>query len=109
MTDVIPGTQLPIPPGFIDFLKSKPGYQPVPEPPFPNYEASCPACRGSGQVPQQVLTTIPCYGCAGTGRDLNEDLYMAWCRTCGGKRVLHKTITEYRSCFSCHGTGKKRM
>ena len=62
----------------------------------------CPSCRGRKHI--LGMGERICDGCAGTGRDLREDLYAGPCRKCNGKGRV--TYCENRICGTCRGLGK---
>ena len=61
----------------------------------------CSRCEGLGIVRQEGTRT--CSGCAGTGRNMKEDLYMGWCTKCKGSKI--ETYRAELHCVHCNGSG----
>lgn len=62
----------------------------------------CGVCQGRGFY--DVMGERACYGCAGTGRDMQSDLMALPCNVCNGRRRL--SYCEKRKCNNCGGTGR---
>ena len=67
-----------------------------------NMQQLCPSYGGTGKT--LTMGERLCDGCAGTGRDLKEDLWAGYCRKCNGKRKV--PYCESRTCSRCRGVGK---
>lgn len=62
-------------------------------------------CRNCGGDGYGIETQrIPCGGCAGTGRDMKEDLYAGYCRKCNGSK--YEILKIRRTCMRCGGNGR---
>lgn len=64
-------------------------------------KVKCPAGCDHGKF-YYIGDSELCPSCAGSGRDLTEDLYLAWCRTCQGRGKVTKAPTI---CNMCAGSG----
>ena len=61
----------------------------------------CNSCGGKGYY--DSIGDEPCDDCAGTGRDVNSDLWSEPCRGCNGSGK--KCVWRKNVCSSCSGTG----
>lgn len=61
----------------------------------------CVQCRGHGRY--QNAGYRWCSGCAGTGRNMKEDLYAGWCDKCKGSKS--EAYLETITCDFCCGAG----
>lgn len=56
----------------------------------------CTRCGGKGYY--WTHKNITCYGCAGTGRDMNSRIMAMPCKVCKGKRYLYMLMREPCHC-----------
>lgn len=72
-----------------------------PLPPPPRRVVRCSACDGTGKL--LVMGEELCGYCAGSGRDLKEDLYAGYCpRGCNRGRIPYCRRGP-QDCNVCHG------
>lgn len=64
-------------------------------------KVQCPGGCHGGRI-TSIGYSETCHSCAGTGRDLKEDLYAGYCRTCNGRGKVQRPS---QTCNVCNGRG----